>query len=258
VLVEVAALRRPVSAAELGQPQRRQAHVDALRQTVSLRAQRGIDELLMLYGFRESDTTEAPLPEVLGRHDLDLFNPDALLAAGTRLGKGVAIGAAVGVVADLAVAGLSLGAGIALGSTIGGVLSQGLNPLGRKVVNWFNGVEDLTVEDAVLVVLAQQQLQLLTALERRGHAATRRVDPAQVGVAAQSRSDDRLGDEAGAVQTSTQSSTQSSTQTFGQIVDALRPARGHPEWEQARHAGNARRQDVVRAVAARLMAYLAR
>ena len=230
LLVSVAAMRRTISVAEFEQAALRQSYVDGLRQTVFDRAQRGIDELLALYGFRESDAAEAPLPEVQGRLDLDIFNPEALMAAGARLGKGVAIGAAVGVVADLALAGLSLGAGVALGSTIGGALSQGLGPMGRKLANWFNGIKELSLEDSVLLLLAQRQLGLLQALETRGHAATARVATGEL--AAQSEYAGRLAT----------------------MLALLQSARGHPEWEQPRHSGVTRRREVVSAVAGQLQA----
>ena len=231
LLVDVAAMRRTASVTEFEQPRLRQAHIDALRQTVFNRAQRSIDELLLLYGFRESDAAEAPLPEVQGRLDLDLFNVDALLEAGTRLGKGVAMGAAVGVVADLALAGLSLGAGVALGSTIGGALSQGLNPLARKIANWFNGITELSVEDPVLMLLAQRQLSLLQALESRGHAATQRV---ATGDAINSiDAPERIG-------------------RLAKTVELLQSARGHPQWETPQHADSTRRRELVDAVAMQL------
>ena len=129
---------------------------------------RSVDALLALYGFRVGDAAEAPLPQLSGRWDMDLFHPEALKQAGLRLGKGAAVGAAIGVAADLAVAGISLGAGAALGGAIGGALSQGWGPLGRKLANRVRGVQELSVEDGVLYLLADRQLQLLRALEQRG------------------------------------------------------------------------------------------
>ncbi|MFT4101658.1 MAG: GTPase/DUF3482 domain-containing protein, partial [Burkholderiaceae bacterium] len=111
-LVEIAAMRRELPADEgLGAPAGDglsaplHAEVVSLRRDVTDRAQRQVDALLALYGFREGDAAEAPLPALQGRTELDLFHPETLRLAGVRLGQGAAIGAAVGVVADLAVGG---------------------------------------------------------------------------------------------------------------------------------------------------------
>jgi hypothetical protein len=141
------------------------------------KAQRCTDDLLALYGFRQGDADEAPLQAIEGRWTLDFFSPEAMKDAGLRLGKGAVIGAAVGVVADLAVAGISLGAGAALGGAIGGAVSQGWGPLGRKLANKLRDVHEVTVEDGVLFTLVAWQLKLTQALEQRGHAATQRIAP---------------------------------------------------------------------------------
>ena len=108
-----------------------------------------------------------------------------------------------GAMADVAMAGLSLGAATTLGATLGGAASGGWRPLWRKLENRLNGVQELTVEDPVLLVLADHLLDLARALEQRGHAAVDRlrVDDGQV--------DDGLQD----------------------VVHALDAARGHPDWD---------------------------
>ncbi|MGJ7609765.1 MULTISPECIES: GTPase/DUF3482 domain-containing protein [unclassified Variovorax] len=207
LLVDAAAVRRTVSATEFADAVRRQALVAALQKTVLDKAQRCTDDLLALYGFRQGDADEAPLPLVEGRWTLDFFSPEAMKDAGLRLGKGAAIGAAVGVVADLAVAGISLGAGAALGGAIGGAVSQGWGPLGRKIANKLRDMHELTVEDGVLFALVAWQLQLAQALEQRGHAATQRI-----GADAPAGGD-------------------SQTQAAATAVRAAQPARNHPDWE---------------------------
>ncbi|MGO4391118.1 GTPase/DUF3482 domain-containing protein [Variovorax sp. M-6] len=207
LLVDAASMRRTVSAGEFADPSTRQRLIVALQKTVFDKAQRCADDLLALYGFREGDADESPLPLVEGRWAMDFFHPEAMKDAGILLGKGVAVGAAVGVVADLALAGLSLGAGAALGGAIGGAVSQGLGPLGRKLANKLRDLHELTVEDRVLFVLAAWQLQLLRALEQRGHAA---VDRIAAGA----------GEPAAAAQ-----------RALADLVRAAQPARSHPEWE---------------------------
>ncbi|MFS2168443.1 DUF3482 domain-containing protein, partial [Variovorax sp. Varisp62] len=102
---DAAAVRRTVSSTEFADAARRQALVTTLQKAVFDKAQRCTDDLLALYGFRQGDADEAPLPMIEGRWTLDFFSPEAMKDAGLRLGKGAVIGAAVGVVADQAVAG---------------------------------------------------------------------------------------------------------------------------------------------------------
>jgi len=207
LLVDAAALRRTVAAEEFADSARRKTLVAALQKDVFDKAQRCTDDLLALYGFRQDDAGEAPLPLVEGRWTLDFFSPEAMKDAGLRLGKGAVIGAAVGVVADLAVAGISLGAGAAVGGAIGGAVSQGWGPLGRKLVNKLRDVHELTIEDGVLFAVVAWQLKLTRALEHRGHAATGRI----------------------AAETS--ATQDAPTRATAAAVRAARPARNHPEWE---------------------------
>ena len=207
LLVDVAAMRRNVAAADFQDEARRAPLMADLQRAVFDKAQRCASDLLTLYRFRDGDASEAPLPLLEGRWSMDFFNPDAMKEAGLRLGKGAAVGAAVGVVADLAAGGLSLGAGAALGGAIGGAISQGIGPLGRKLFNTLRDVHELSVDDGVLLVLADWQLALMRALERRGHAAMGRIDIAPGRNA-------------------------SHTQAMAAAVRATSPARNHPDWAQ--------------------------
>ncbi|OUM03017.1 GTPase/DUF3482 domain-containing protein [Variovorax sp. JS1663] len=217
LLVDAAATRRTASAVEFEIESSRTRLVAALQKSVFDKAQRCASDLLALYGFRENDADEAPLPLVEGRWTMDFFHPEALKDAGVLLGKGVAVGAAVGVVADLALAGLSLGAGAALGGAIGGALSQGFGPLGRKLANRLRDLRELTVEDSVLLVLAAWQLKLLRALELRGHAAVERI---AAGGAAQD--------------------LDAARRPLAELVRAAQPARSHPDWETGAREARAR------------------
>ena len=227
LLVDVAAMRRNVAAAEFQDEARRAPLVADLQRAVFDKAQRCASDLLALYHFRDGDASEAPLPLLEGRWSMDFFNPEAMKDAGLRLGKGAAVGAAVGVVADLATGGLSLGAGAALGGAIGGAISQGIGPLGRKFFNTLRDVHELSVDDGVLILLADWQWALVRALERRGHAATSRI---------------QVEPERGA----------GHTQPLTAAVRATAPARSHPEWTRSpgRHRmDDAPRQQAVAEVA---------
>lgn len=234
LLVDATAMRRTATAADFADERGRKRLIADLQKSLFDKAQRCADDLLGLYGFREGDADEASLPLLEGRWTMDFFHPEALKDAGILLGKGVAVGAAVGVVADIALAGLSLGTGAALGGAIGGAMSQGWGPMGRKLVNKLRDVHELTVEDRVLFVLMGWQLRLLGALEHRGHAAVQRIA------------------------TSTANATDQ--RALVDVVRAAQPARSHPDWEtgvRLRWRDAPQRQDLVAEVARRIGATIA-
>ena len=229
LLVDATAMRRTATADEFADEPGRRRLITSLQKSLFDKAQSCTDDLLALHGFREGDADEAPLPMLEGRWTLDFFHPEALKDASILLGKGVAVGAAVGVVADLALAGLSLGTGAALGGAIGGAMSQGLGPLGRKLANKLRDVHELTVEDRVLFVLIAWELRLLRALEHRGHAAVDRI-----------AADGAKGLD---------------QRALADIVRAAQPARSHPDWESGlrlRWRESPQRQELVQQVARRM------
>ena len=206
-LIDVAAQRRSLSAEAFADPEQQQAWVRDFQAQTGRHARRAVDELLTLYAFGADDAELTELPRPGGRWEDDLFNPELLKQAGRRLGLGAMIGAGMGAVADVALAGLSLGAATTLGATLGGAISGGWQPLWRKLQNRLDGVQELTVEDPVLWLLAERLLALARALAQRGHAAQQRL---------------RLGAEAaGALGDDGQT-----------LIDALSAARGHPAWER--------------------------
>ena len=206
-LIDVAAQRRSLSAEAFADPEQQQAWVRDFQAQTGRHARRAVDELLTLYAFGADDAELTELPQLGGRWEDDLFNPELLKQAGRRLGLGAMIGAGMGAVADVALAGLSLGAATTLGATLGGAISGGWQPLWRKLQNRLDGVQELTVEDPVLWLLAERLLALARALAQRGHAAQQRL---------------RLGAEAaGALGDDGQA-----------LIDALSAARGHPAWER--------------------------
>ncbi|GAA5233378.1 DUF3482 domain-containing protein [Verticiella sediminum] len=219
MLIDCAALRVP-------SPPEAQAvalHEEALRNLVRQREQRCMLELLALYGFRQSDLAGADLPAWNARLEHDLFNPEALKDMGIEVGKGVAAGAAAGAALDLATGGLSLGTGTLVGAAVGG-LWQTAGRFGERFMGRLKGARELTVDDAVLRLLALRQRWLIGALEARGHAA-------QQPLALDTAQDEEL--------------------RKGTLPTELRDARGHPEWSSMAksHQDTPRRRAAVVALA---------
>lgn len=215
-LIDVAAMRRALPADDFADELRQNSFVRAFQDDVRRHARRAVDDLLAVFAFRAGDAELAEVPQLAGRWEDDLFNPELLKEAGKRLGMGAMIGAGLGAVADVALAGLSLGAATTLGATLGGAASGGWKPLWRKLENRLSGVQELTVEDPVLLLLADHLLDLARALEQRGHAAMDKLRIDSAGVDAGEPQDD-----------------------LRRVVRALEPARGHPEWERGSGKGAA-------------------
>lgn len=166
LLIDCAACRRSVvigSGLE-------QAAIDDLRKAVRQREQRCVDALLKLYAFRPQDATAIDVPLLDGRWSDDVFNPETLKVLGVRVGSGIAAGAAAGASVDLLLGGLTLGVAALAGAIAGGAL-QTARSYGGRLIGKLKGKRELTVDDAVLRLLALRQRQLLQALTGRGHAA---------------------------------------------------------------------------------------
>jgi hypothetical protein len=198
LLLDCAACRRSV-ATDSGQVQ---AAIDDLRKAVRQREQRCVESLLKLYAFRREDASASDLPLMDGRWGDDLFNPETLKLLGVRVGGGIAAGAAAGAGVDLLVGGITLGAAALVGAIAGGAL-QTARSYGGRLMDKFKGQRELTVDDAVLRLLALRQRQLLQALEVRGHAA---MDSIKLTAPL-----DRTWRE-------------------GKLPEALHKARAHPQW----------------------------
>ncbi|WP_120994911.1 GTPase/DUF3482 domain-containing protein [Stutzerimonas urumqiensis] len=167
LLLDVAATRHGVSA----DPERERLAIGELHQAVRAREQRCVEALLRLYAFRPGDAVAADLPLSEGRWGDDLFNPETLRQLGVRVGSGMAAGAAAGAGVDLLVGGITLGAAALIGALAGGG-AQTARHYGERLLGKLKGQRELTVDDAVLRLLALRQRQLLKALAARGHAAT--------------------------------------------------------------------------------------
>jgi len=223
MLIDIAALRLPVRS---GEDER--AAVESLRGQARRREQQCVDALLALYRFRHEDYAAEPLPLDGGRWGMDLFHPQALKDMGISLGKGMVAGAMAGATLDAFTAGLSLGTATLLGAAAGG-LWQGADRLGQRVLGRIRGWRELTVDDAVLRLLALRQQALMHALERRGHAARDPMRP-------QPPADEAL--------------------RKGPLPEALSEARSQPSWStlSEHYADSPRREAVARALAERLLA----
>lgn len=217
-LLSLAAMRVTLSRDEVEAEARKAAIVERFRAEVLQRARRAVQDLLDVHAFARDDAELAMLPWLDGRWAADLFHPETLRDAGARLGKGAAIGAGIGLAADVALAGLSLGSAAALGAAIGGAASQGFGPLARRVANTLQGRLELSLEDAVLTVVAQRLFALHVALGSRGHAANERIDL------------DRAAPPAAQLQA---------------VLRALQPARAHPAWAEG---DSPRREATLRTV----------
>lgn len=194
--------------------------VARLRDEVRRREQACVDALLRLYRFRADDARASDLPLSDGRWQDDLFNPETLRLMGVRLSTGAAAGAAAGMGIDLLTGGLTLGAAAALGAIAGG-LWQTIGHYGERIVGKLRGHRELSVDDAILRVVAVRQRLLLVALEGRGHAA---LAPIEVGA----ESGEEHGLEAGdAVQRRWRKQA---------LPDAIERARAHPEWARGEEA----------------------
>lgn len=198
LLVDCAACRRSVA----GDAELEKTAIGELRKEVRQREQRCVEALLRLYAFRREDARADDLPLLDGRWGDDLFNPETIKQLGIRLGGGAAAGAAAGAGVDLLVGGLTLGTAALAGALLGGG-AQTLRNYGSRLKGKLQGQRELTVDDAVLRLLALRQQHLLQALDNRGHAAVEAV---------------RLD------------ALQDSQWREGKLPNALRIARARPEW----------------------------
>jgi hypothetical protein len=220
LLIDCAACRRSVAT----DAEQVRAAIDDLRRAMRQREQRCVEALLKLYAFRRDDASASDLPLLDGRWGDDLFNPETLKLLGVRVGSGIAAGAAAGAGVDLLVGGITLGAAALVGAIAGGAL-QTARSYGGRLLGKLKGQRELTVDDAVLRLLALRQRQLLLALEARGHAA---MDSIKLDT------------------------PQDKSWREGKLPDALRKARAHPQWSSLNpHAklNHAERQEQIEGLA---------
>ena len=228
-LISAAAMRREIESHTLTDDKAKERVVTAFRRELVDSVRQCVDDLLLMHGFKKGDAQLDVMPWTSGRWESDLFNPETLASVGRLLGKGAAAGAAVGFTLDLALAGLSLGAATALGAAIGGALGQSWGQAPRKLRNAFMGVEELTLDNDVLILLVDSLVHLCQVLQARGHAAQ---DTIALRLAPSG----------------------SYRKALVQLLEPLEQARAHPEWEH--HAGGRRNHSARREALGRELAAL--
>lgn len=247
VLVSAAAMRRDLSPADVLDAGRKAALLRRFKKDLSAQVTACVQALLAVYGFHPDDAEVDVAPWTQGRWESDLFSAHTLKDASQKLGTGAAVGAAVGLVADVALAGLSLGTGTALGAAVGGLASQGWSQVPRKIANRLRGVEELTLENAVLLVLAGSMVRLCAALDQRGHAAW-----AKVRVASESAS---VSASSSPSPSNADKHSSADTSPLHALVTSLAAARSYPHWESTpttpRHS-DTRRSALVEHIAQQL------
>ncbi len=223
LLLDAAACRRAVQ----GEPAAIEAAITRLHDDLRQREQRCVEALLQLFAFDREDAEAGALPLLDGRWGDDLFHPETLRQLGIQLGSGMAAGAAAGAGIDLLVGGLSLGAATALGALAGGGW-QTLRNYGQRLRERVTGHRELTVDDAILRLLALRQTRLLTALDQRGHAARQRLQL---------------------------DSPEQQQWREGPLPEPVERARAHPEWSRLNGslASSSERQAQVQALSQQLL-----
>ncbi|MFA4912045.1 MAG: GTPase/DUF3482 domain-containing protein [Burkholderiaceae bacterium] len=208
------------------------AATDDLRTRIRTREQQFVEAVLTHFRFGHDDYLPSDLPLAGERWGMDLFHPQALKDMGIQVGTGVAAGAAAGAAVDLMTAGLSLGTGTLVGAAAGGAWTS-LERLGKRMAGKLRGHREISVDDAVLRLLAVRGRALIAALDRRGHAATQPL-----------------------VLDQTDDATNDAAWRKGPLPDALKEARSRPEWSALSDAYE--EDDRRRKVVDHLVAALAR
>lgn len=96
----------------------------------------------------------------------DPFDGELLKEYGIRTTTGAATGALIGLGVDMVTLGGSLGLGTAIGGVLGGVL-----PNMQTISDKLSGKQTLHIDPETITLLAARALDLLGALQTRGHAA---------------------------------------------------------------------------------------
>ncbi|WP_274584842.1 DUF3482 domain-containing protein [Neisseria leonii] len=158
-LLDVAAYKQEIDAQEHAEPVLQQMQ-QAVRE-----AERALQQQLFRhYRFYRQDIDNGEW--VLKAFRQDPFDGELLKQYGIRTGKGAAAGALIGMGVDMAALGGTLGLGTALGSMIGGVLPN-MQQIGGKL----SGRQTLHIDPDTIRLLAARAMDLLDALQKRGHAA---------------------------------------------------------------------------------------
>ena len=158
-LLDVAAYKQEIEENDNPEPvlQTMQASVRQLERQLQ-------QQLFQIYRFYHSEIDAGEW--VLKAFRQDPFDSDLLKQYGIRTTTGAATGALIGLGVDMATLGGSLGLGTAIGGVLGGVL-----PNMQTLSDKFNGKQTLHIDPETITLLAARALDLLAALQQRGHAA---------------------------------------------------------------------------------------
>ncbi|MEL0628543.1 GTPase/DUF3482 domain-containing protein [Psychromonas aquatilis] len=143
---------------------------EKLQSTMRKLETKTLNQLLNLYQFQQQDIDQYELPIQQGKWELDLFSSDHLQEFSSKVSGDFVKGAGVGVAVDLVAAGMTLGAAAVAGGVMGvlwGVKQRYYDEIHAKVT----GYRYLCADDTTLQVLWTRQLNLLSALQQRGHAS---------------------------------------------------------------------------------------
>lgn len=125
-------------------------------------------QLLNMYAFYHNELDENDW--ALQAFTQDPFDGELLKSYGIRASKGAAAGALIGLGIDALTMGLSLGAATAIGGLLGGIA-----PNWQVLSDKISGVQTVYIDNATLTLLAARAMDLLNALQTRGHAAQEHI-----------------------------------------------------------------------------------
>lgn len=162
-LLDVAAYKQEIDEDDAPEPvlQTMQSEVRQLERKMQ-------QQLFQIYRFYQNDIESSGWDLKAFRQDP--FDSDALMQYGIRTGTGAATGALIGLGLDIATLGGSLGLGTAIGGILGGVL-----PNMQDISDKISGKQTLHIDPETVTLLAARALDLLAALQKRGHAAQAKV-----------------------------------------------------------------------------------
>ncbi|QEY26595.1 GTPase/DUF3482 domain-containing protein [Neisseria zalophi] len=163
-LIDVAAYRQEIDEHDNPEPvlQTMQASVRQLERQLQR-------QLFQTYRFYHSEIDTGDW--ALKAFHQDPFDGELLKEYGIRIGTGAATGALIGMGVDMMTLGGSLGLGTAIGSVLGGVL-----PNMQTISDKLSGRQTLHIDPETVTLLAARALDLLHALQKRGHAAQAQIE----------------------------------------------------------------------------------
>ncbi|MDO5638426.1 MAG: DUF3482 domain-containing protein [Neisseria sp.] len=158
-LLDVAAYKQEIDEDDNPEPT-----LQTMQQAVRQLERQLQQQLFQHYRFYHSEIDSGEW--VLKDFRQDPFDSELLKEYGIRTTTGAATGALIGLGVDIVTLGGSLGLGTAIGGVLGGVLPN-MQTIGDKL----SGKQTLYIDPETLTLLAARALDLLAALQSRGHAA---------------------------------------------------------------------------------------